>query len=325
MTEAGAETTCEGARRPPSLPVGAVVLLYLVACLAPLALAATRTVVPTIGWEVAAAGLGMVGLAAMAVQFVTSGRFRSSPAASASTASWRSTRPAAWWVLLALLLHPVVYVVPTFVADPALGLERLWAYHRLPHYRSGVIALSVLVLLVVGSAVRTRLPIRYETWRAAHVILAALAVGAGLHHAVTAGSLQRRGVPARLLVGGRRGHHRRGRHPLRLALGAPAPETMAACLGHETGGSHVGDRHPGRGRHIPPRLPRRAVRLDDRGCAPISALRPSLLDCRQPAAPRPEPYRQGGGRLHQQHRRARTRHNDRRRRPLWQFHAGGAR
>jgi predicted ferric reductase len=167
--------------------VGAVVLLYLVACLAPLALAATRTVVPTIGWEVAAAGLGMVGLAAMAVQFVTSGRFEIVSGRLGIDRVMAFHKTAAWWVLLALLLHPVVYVVPTFVADPALGLERLWAYHRLPHYRSGVIALSVLVLLVVGSAMCTRLPIRYETWRAAHVILAALAVGAGLHHAVTAG------------------------------------------------------------------------------------------------------------------------------------------
>jgi predicted ferric reductase len=94
---------------------------------------------------------------------------------------------AAWWVLGALVLHPVIYVVPTWQADPALAWERLWAYHTLPHYRSGVIALAALSVLVVGSALRERLPLRYEVWRGAHLALSVVALGAGLHHAVTVG------------------------------------------------------------------------------------------------------------------------------------------
>ena len=70
-----ADSTPVGAEGP-RLPVGLVAMLYLVVCLAPLALAMTRSVAPAATWEIAAAGLGLVGLAAMAVQFVTSGRFQ---------------------------------------------------------------------------------------------------------------------------------------------------------------------------------------------------------------------------------------------------------
>jgi predicted ferric reductase len=178
----------------PRLPARVVAVLYSVVCLAPLVLAVTRDVMPTSGWTLAAAGLGLVGLAGMAVQFVTSGRFEIVSGRLGIDRVMAFHKTAAWWVLLALLLHPVIYVVPTFLADPDLGMERLWAYYTLPHYRSGVIALSALVMIVVGSALRARLPLRYETWRAAHLVLAAVALGAGLHHAVTAGRFSASGL-----------------------------------------------------------------------------------------------------------------------------------
>ena len=183
-----------GGERRRGLPAPAVALAYVLLCLLPLALAATRTVSPAVAWEIAAAGAGLVGLAAMAVQFVTSGRFQIISGRLGIDHVMAFHKTAAWWVLLALLVHPVIYVVPTFQADPALALERLWAYHTLPHYRSGVIALAALIVLVLGSALRTRLPLRYETWRAAHLILAAVAVGAGLHHAVTVGRFSAAGM-----------------------------------------------------------------------------------------------------------------------------------
>jgi len=176
------------------LPVGLVAALFLLACLLPLALAMTRPVSPAATWEVAAAGLGLVGLAAMAVQFLTSGRFEAISGRLGIDRVMAFHKTTAWWVLLALLLHPVAYLVPTFLADPALAYERGLAYLTLPQYRSGVIALGALVPLVLGSALRNHLPLRYETWRAAHVILAITAVGAGLHHAVTAGRFSATGA-----------------------------------------------------------------------------------------------------------------------------------
>ncbi len=194
MQEAGESRLAGQEHRPIRLPAAAAALLYPVVCLVPLALAATRDVAPTVGWEVFAAGLGIVGLAAMAVQFVTSGRFRIVSGRLGIDRVMAFHKTAAWWVLLALLLHPVAYVIPTALADPALGFERLRAYHTLPQYRSGVIALWALLLLVLSSVLRNRLPVPYEAWRATHVVLSAVALGGGLHHAVSAGRFSATGA-----------------------------------------------------------------------------------------------------------------------------------
>ncbi len=176
------------------LPVGLVAMLYLLVCLAPLALALMRSAAPTVTWEIAAAGLGLIGLAAMAVQFVTSGRFEVISGRLGIDRVMAFHKTAAWWVLLALLVHPLAYVMPTYQADPALAQERLIAYLTLPQYRTGVIGLAALAVLVLGSALRNRLSLRYEAWRGAHVILAIVAVGGGLHHAVTVGRFSAEGV-----------------------------------------------------------------------------------------------------------------------------------
>src|SRR5690606_15593177 len=101
---------------------------------------------------------------------------------------------AAWWVLIAIVFHPLAYVFPTWTADPALGAERLIAYLTLPHYRSGVVALAALFALVLTSILRDRLPWRYEIWRATHLVLGLVAIGGGLHHAVTTGRFSAMGL-----------------------------------------------------------------------------------------------------------------------------------
>ncbi len=187
MTVPDHEADAARRRRGLRLPPRALGPLYVLACAAPLVLAVTRSAAPAATWEIAAAALGMVGLAAMAVQAVTSGRFELVSGRIGIDRVMSFHKIAAWWVLLALLLHPLIYVLPTWLADPGLAWERLRAYLTLPHYRSGVIALAALAVLVPASALRERLPLRYELWRGAHVALSVLALGAGLHHAITVG------------------------------------------------------------------------------------------------------------------------------------------
>jgi len=176
-----------GGRELPQLSASTLAALYPLFCLAPLGLALTRRVAPADTWEYAAAGLGLIGLGAMAVQFVTSGRIGVVSGQFGIDKLMAFHKFAAWWVLVALILHPLAYVAPTWLENPDLGFERLMAYLTLPRYRSGVIALIALTLLVASSALRDRLPWRYEVWRASHVILALAAIGGGLHHAITAG------------------------------------------------------------------------------------------------------------------------------------------
>ncbi|MGQ7792328.1 ferredoxin reductase family protein [Faunimonas sp. B44] len=172
----------------------ALALIYVAVCGAALVFAAGRRVAPLDPWEKAGAGLGLVALAAMAVQFVTSGRFETVSGRLGIDKIMAFHKVAAGWILLAVLLHPLLYVLPTFVDDAALGRERLAAYLTLPHYRSGVAALVAIALLVPVSALRDRLPWRYEVWRASHIVLAAIAVAGGLHHALTAGRFSAAGA-----------------------------------------------------------------------------------------------------------------------------------
>jgi predicted ferric reductase len=172
----------------------ALAIIYLLFCLAPLALAWTRPVAPASAWEYAAAALGLIGLGAMVVQFVTSGRFRIVSSHIGIDAIMAFHKIAAWWVLAALMLHPLAYVVPTWLDNPELGTERLVAYLTLPRFRSGVIAFAALALLMASSMLRDRLPWRYELWRASHVVLALTAVGGGVHHAVTVGRFSAMGA-----------------------------------------------------------------------------------------------------------------------------------
>src|SRR5690606_52270 len=116
------------------------------------ALSLTAKVAPSDSVERLAAALGMAALAAMAVQFVTSGRFEVVSGRMGIDKIMAFHKMAAWWILVAVVLHPIAYVAPTLFDDPDLGRERLIAYLSLPHYRSGVVAWVALVMLVLSSA-----------------------------------------------------------------------------------------------------------------------------------------------------------------------------
>ena len=184
----------ETRRQPFRLPGMALAFAYVAFCGAALILAIGRPVAPFDIWEKAAAALGLVGLAAMAVQFVTSGRFETVSGRLGIDKIMAFHKQAAIWVLLALVLHPFLYVLPTWLQNPQLGTERLVAYLSLPHYRSGVVALGALLLLIVSSILRDRLPWPYEAWRVSHVLLALIAVMGGLHHAVSVGRFSMHGL-----------------------------------------------------------------------------------------------------------------------------------
>lgn len=160
---------------------------YPLACALPLLLALGRDVAPMDKWERAAAAMGMVALVALAIQFVSSGRFEAVSGRLGIDKIMAFHKIAALWVLIGLILHPLAFVLPTWTNDPALGSERLTAYLTLPHYRSGVVALVALLILVTSGILRDRLPWRYEIWRSTHIVLGVVAVGGGVHHALTTG------------------------------------------------------------------------------------------------------------------------------------------
>lgn len=187
MPEASVAPMARKPERKFSLPSPALALFYVAVCLTPLALATGQSVAPTSPWQAAAAGLGMVGLSAVVVQFITSGRFQVVSGRLGIDRVMAFHKIAAWWGLSALFLHPFLYVVPPWQANSELGAEMLWAYFKGPTYQSGVVAFGVMGLFVVSLLFRDRFAVRHETWRAIHLGLAIALVGFGVHHAVLVG------------------------------------------------------------------------------------------------------------------------------------------
>lgn len=174
----------------------ALACLYLLATLFPLMLARMQSAAPMDRWEYAAAAMGIIALWGMAVQFVTSGRFEVVSGRLGIDKIMAFHKLAALWLMLALVLHPLVYVLPTWLDDPDLGWIRLRFYLVDPAYRSGVISLGAVTILIVTSLLLDRLPWPYEAWRATHLVLGMIAVLAGLHHAWAVGRFSAEGALA---------------------------------------------------------------------------------------------------------------------------------
>ena len=180
----------------PRLSGAALAAVYIIAALLPLILARTQSVAPMDGWEYAAAAMGMIALWGMAVQFVTSGRFEAVSGQLGIDKIMAFHKLAALWLALALVLHPLAYILPTWMADPALGWIRLQFYLTDPSYRTGVVSFGAVLALIATSILRDRLPWSYEVWRGGHVVLGLTAVLFGLHHAWAVGRFSAEGALA---------------------------------------------------------------------------------------------------------------------------------
>jgi predicted ferric reductase len=182
--------------RPTGLTPAALVALYLAIGLLPLAIAALGPGPGRGFWHELSSGLVMVAFAITLAQFLLSGRFRPISGKVGIDLTMRFHQLAAWALLAFVLLHPILYAVPTFAADPAAGFARLRGMFASPGLRTGVIAWWLLVALVLMGARRDRLRMRYETWRLSHGLGAALVAGLAAHHTLAVGTYAARPVLA---------------------------------------------------------------------------------------------------------------------------------
>lgn len=168
------------------LPPAALIAAFLLAAAAPLLVAGSAA--RAADW-VSEAGVaaGLVALAALLLQFVSSGRFEALSGRVGIDRTMRFHQLFARTVLALALAHVLLLAWPgdaaRFTALPA----RLGDMLRAPHLRSGVIALGAMIFLVAAGILRRRLPVRYELWRASHALAALAAGGAALHHALDVG------------------------------------------------------------------------------------------------------------------------------------------
>lgn len=170
---------------PQGLPVAVLVFLYLLIGSLPLLLAQEQ-----VGgfWRKLASGMAMVAFALLAVQFVLSGRLAAITGRIKIDALMQFHRTAAKVITVALLVHPVLYVVPVASHDPIAALDQLVQMFTNGAFASGVLAWVLLLGLTVIAMLRTWLPVPYEAWRISHGFAACALAATGLHHTVNVGS-----------------------------------------------------------------------------------------------------------------------------------------
>ena len=139
-------------------------------------------------WRRLSNGLAMVAFALLAVQFVLSGRIGAVTGRVGIDVIMHFHQLAAKVITLALLIHPLLYVVPLLLSDPAAAVAQLVAMIGSGAFASGVLAWVILFGLIATAVLRHWLPLPYEAWRLSHGLGAAALAIAGLHHAVSVGS-----------------------------------------------------------------------------------------------------------------------------------------
>jgi predicted ferric reductase len=153
---------------------------YLFFILAPLFVLLLGSFPPTRAfWTEFSVALGYSGLAIMGLQFGLTARFRYITAPWGEDVIYHFHRNISLIALALVVAHPIIL----FVIRPEL--LALLNSVRAP-WRARFAALSTysLIALVVTALWRTQLRIRYETWHVTHIVLAVVAVTAGILHMV---------------------------------------------------------------------------------------------------------------------------------------------
>jgi len=156
------------------------VALYLFFVLGPLFALLVGPLPPTRDfWTEFSAAIGYVGLAMMGLQFGLTARFRYVTEPWGEDVIYHFHRKISLIAVALALAHPIIL----FVVRPEL--LALLNFIQAP-WRARFAALSTysLIALVVMALWRVKLNLRYETWHLTHVILAVVAVAAGVAHMI---------------------------------------------------------------------------------------------------------------------------------------------
>ncbi len=162
-------------------------LLYAVLCLSPLALAALAGGTGPGFWLRLSSAVALVGFAMLAVQFALSGRFRVVTETIGIDLLMRFHQAMGRMLVAFVLLHPVLYLVPSLWASHAQSLALVRSLALSAGIRTGFVAWLLVALLASLAVWRRSLPITYETWRVVHAGGAAAILALSLHHLLRVG------------------------------------------------------------------------------------------------------------------------------------------
>jgi predicted ferric reductase len=155
--------------------------IYLLFILAPLfaLLAGNLPPARNFGTEFSVA-LGYSGLAMMGLQFGLTARFRHVTEPWGEDVIYHFHRRISLMAVGLVVAHPLILIA---VGSPSLALpDSVW---DIPWgARFAVLSIGSLILLVVTALWRQQLKIRYELWHLSHIVLALVAIAAGMLHMV---------------------------------------------------------------------------------------------------------------------------------------------
>jgi predicted ferric reductase len=156
------------------------VIVYLLFILAPLfALLLGTWPAPRDFWTEISVALGYAGLAMMGLQFGLTARFRYVTDPWGEDVIYHFHRQISLIAVGLVVAHPLIL----FVVRPEL-LALLNSIAAPWRARFAALSTYSLIALVVTALWRAKLNIRYETWHLSHIVLAVVAVAAGLLHMV---------------------------------------------------------------------------------------------------------------------------------------------
>ncbi len=154
--------------------------VYLFFILAPLLVLLTGTLPPARDfWTELSIALGYAGLAIMGLQFGLTARFRYVTEPWGEDIIYHFHRRISLIAVGLVIAHPIIL----FVARPEL-LALLNAMDAPWRARFAALSTYSLIALVITALWRVQLRIRYEIWHLSHIILAVIAVIAGIAHMV---------------------------------------------------------------------------------------------------------------------------------------------
>src|SRR5208282_2750650 len=159
------------------------IAFYLLFILAPLFALLAGTWPPARDfWTEFAVALGYSGLAMMGLQFGITARFRYVTEPWGEDVIYHFHRQISLIAVGLILTHSVILTAgrPEMLA-PLNFLQTPWSA------RFAVLSIGALIVLVVTALWRVRLNIGYETWHLTHIVLAVVAIAAGVAHMVGLG------------------------------------------------------------------------------------------------------------------------------------------
>jgi predicted ferric reductase len=165
-----------------------LVFLYVGLVLAPIGLAHAQGLPPRKWQDELSSALALAAYAAILIEFVLSGRFRSVSGSIGIDTTMRFHQLMARWLTVFILVHPFLYVTPLMGhALPWDTTRRLTLGLSGASLTTGLIAWLALMVMVLLAIFREQRDGSYEAWRLSHGVAAVVIALLGAHHTIDAG------------------------------------------------------------------------------------------------------------------------------------------